>query len=460
MTLDAIEATAAAAAREAGVALQLDGMQVAVRALEEQAQLCPRYADIRFRLGLLHLARGEYAKATTEFEDALGIHPGYRAALRALRLTGLLQGDLPAGDAPAIAEDVVPRDEALWERTERAYQALARGEDAIEALFDPAGQEPVFYHHYAAVFATRRGDPAAARRHWNAAAELSETARACLERLHVLPWGASSEAASARVAEWLWSPLAVGLYEFLGRIYARNGLIGEARDCFAQAYFVLPRDASHALHLATLANAAGEEERTLELLTRAVATDPALVEARIALGLESAAQDRTEEARVHLEAAAALAPGFADVRYNLGLLYDGEGRVEEAAGQYRRALQINPGYLPARQSLAALLCRTGRAEDGLVEYERVLRQGFQSADMLVKMGRAALELGRVEEALQYLERASFVNPDYALSYYYLGQAYRSKGLRNKARAAWRRHLERASDWERSSRGLPEPPPAT
>jgi len=162
---------------------------------------------------------------------------------------------------------------------------------------------------------------------------------------------------------------------------------------------------------------------------------------------------------MQLEAAASLAPGFADVRYNLGLLYDSEGRTEEAAAQYRRALQINPGYLPARQSLAALLCRTGRPEEGLLEYERVLRQGFQSADMLAKMGRAALELGRVEEALQYLERASFVNPDHALSYYYLGQAYRSKGLRNKARAAWRKHLERVSDWDALRRGLVEQPPA-
>lgn len=456
MTLDGTET--AAAATDPGITLQLDGMQVAVRALEEQAHLSPRYADVRFRLGLLHLARGEYAEAGTEFEEALGIHPGYRAALRALRLTALLQGQVPDMDAPEITGEGAPRDEALWERTERAYRARARGEDAVETLFDPAGAEPVLYHHYAAVFATRSGDASAARRHWNAAAELSETTRNCLTRLGVLPWGGSSEAAGALVAGWLWTPLAVGLYEFLGRIYARNGLIEQARDCFAQAYFVLPREASHAMHLAALASAAGEEERTLELLRRAVSTDPTRVEARIALGLESAAQDRTEDARVQLEAAAALAPGFADVRYNLGLLYDGEGRGEEAIGQYRRALQINPGYLPARQSLAALLCRTGRAEEGLLEYERVLRQGFQSADMLAKMGRAALELGRVEEALQYLERATFVNPDYALSYYYLGRAYRLKGLRNKARAAWRKHLERTGDGDAMLRELAETPP--
>ena len=134
MTLDSIEAAAAAAAMEAGVALQLDGMQVAVRSLEEQARLCPRYADIRFRLGLLHLARGAYAQAASEFEEALGIHPGYRAALRGLRLTDLLRGRLPEAPAPALDEDATPRDEGLWERSERAYRALAEGSDPIEAL--------------------------------------------------------------------------------------------------------------------------------------------------------------------------------------------------------------------------------------------------------------------------------------------------------------------------------------
>jgi predicted Zn-dependent protease len=91
----------------------------------------------------------------------------------------------------------------------------------------------------------------------------------------------------------------------------------------------------------------------------------------------------------------------------------------------------------------------------LREYERVLRQGFQSADMLAKMGQAALDLGRTEEALQYLERASFVNPDYAPSYYFLGQAYKAKGLRNKARAAWRRHLEKTDAWESATPWAPE-----
>jgi predicted Zn-dependent protease len=96
--------------------------------------------------------------------------------------------------------------------------------------------------------------------------------------------------------------------------------------------------------------------------------------------------------------------------------------------------------------MAALLCRLGRCAEGLTEYQAILRQGFQSADMLAQMGRAALALGQPDEALQYLERARYQNPEYVLTYYYLGQAYRRKGLRNKARSAWRRYLNGAADW--------------
>jgi tetratricopeptide (TPR) repeat protein len=253
----------------------------------------------------------------------------------------------------------------------------------------------------------------------------------------------------------LWTPLAADLYGFLGRIHARHRMAEAATACYGWAYLVLPRESIYARHMAQLAIAEGEEGRAIALLTRAVAADPSDVEARMALGFEFAAQGFAEEARTHFEAAVALAPGFADLRYNLGLLYAAQGLGPKAMEQFRRALQINPSYIPARQSLAAAYCRAGQAEDGLREYERVLRQGFQSADMLAKMGQAALDLGRTEEALQYLERASFVNPDYAPSYYFLGQAYKAKGLRNKARAAWRRHLEKTDAWESATPWAPE-----
>jgi len=443
-------------ASEPPVGLLLDAERVAEKALEDEAKRCPTYADVRHRLGLLRLASADYQAARSEFEDALGIHPGYRAAYFGLRLSALLQGVLPeAPTSPTPAGGSV-RDEALWACVDQAYQALVQGRDPGDSLRAWEEREPLLIHHYTGAFAVRSGDLARARQRWETASSASETSQAFFERHEVLPWSEASPVAAERVARLLWTPLAADLYTYLGRIYARNGLPDQARICYEQAYMVLPREAAHAQHEAELAIAVGDEDLAIALLTRAIEADPTLVEARVALGFEYAAQGYAEEARVQFEVAAKLAPGYADVRYNLGLLYDSAGRSAEAMEQFRRALHFNPGYLPARQSVAAHLCRTGHPEEGLREYERILRQGFQSADMLVKMGRAALELNRTEEALQYLERASFVNPEYALSYYYLGQAYKAKGLRNKARSAWRRYLEKANGWEPRIPGEEEP----
>ena len=83
---------------------------------------------------MLCLARAEYAGAGAEFEEALGIHPGYRAALYALRLTGLMQRTVARDPLPEAPESVGTRDEALWARADRAYRAQVEGGDPVDAL--------------------------------------------------------------------------------------------------------------------------------------------------------------------------------------------------------------------------------------------------------------------------------------------------------------------------------------
>lgn len=429
------------------VQLVLDAAREAEQVLEEEARRYPMHADIRHRRGLLRLARGEFDEAQREFEDALGIHPGYRAAHYGLRFTYLLQGVMPpqrsgSQHAPTLS------DEAHWACVDTAYCQRLAGEDPLPALAkERPGVVVNLFDHYAAAFALRDGDHAVAGRHLEFCAAKSSVAREILTRHSIIPWSPEgNETAVLQLGGLLWTPLAADLYVYLGRIYAAHGLTDEAQLCFDRAFLVYPREASHALHRAEIAIAAGSEEESLALLTEAVAYDSDCVEAHIALGFEYAAQGFAQEAQSEFEEAARLAPHYADVRYNLGLLYVAAGRHEEALHQFRQAISRNRAYLPARHSLAALLCRMGRHEDGLREYERILRQGFQSADMLAQMGRAALALGRTDDALQYLERARFLNPDFVLTHYYLGQAYRRKGLRNKARSAWRHYLENATEW--------------
>ncbi len=448
------------------VGLVMDAALAAETALEEEARRHPTYADVRHRLGLLRLLRRDPEGAQREFEEALGINPGYRAAYFGLRLARLQAGQ-PV-EAPTEPDDRPGSlaEEYWWRKVDAAYLRLAAGQDPSRELISIEGRPgQLLYHHYAGYFALRAGEHAKARKHFADAAALSETTRAALESIQnntpnarQEPGGRGAPAGSSALEAMLWTPLASDLYTYLGRIYARNGLRAEALACFERAYLVLPRDADHAMHRAQIATACGDEQEAIRLLTAAIAADPTSVKARIALGYEYASQGFLQEARTEFQVAASLAPGYADVRYNLGLLYVGEGRLEEALREFRRALALNPAYLPARHSMSHLLCRLERYEEGLQEYKRILKQGFQSSDMLVQMGKAAMALERLDDAVEYLERAVFLNPEFAPSYYYVGQAYQHKGLKNKARSAWRSYLEKVNDWEPLRVGSDEAPP--
>ncbi|MBD3237812.1 MAG: tetratricopeptide repeat protein [Candidatus Eisenbacteria bacterium] len=436
------------------VRLILDASREAERVLERDAQLHPNYADIRHRLGLLRLARRDYEGAQREFEDALGIHPGYRAAHYALRLTWLLQGRCPDSDLPKAGAEWAAREEVCWSAVDQAYRLRLAEKDPAEALRGlDADWAPELGTHYLALFALRDGAVDVARSAFEDAAARSQIAGDVLRRLGLVPWSEESEERAYALSGGLvWSPLAVDLYTYIGRIYASHGLREEALRSFDHAYLVFPREAQHELYLSELASSAGEENEALAHLQRSVSSDPECTEAQIALGFEYASQGFADQARTAFRRAVELAPNYADVHYNLALLYVSSDEHDAALQEFAQALRLNPSYLPARHSMAALLCRLGRFADGLREYETILRQGFQSADMLAQMGRAALALDRPDSALHYLERAKFQNPEYHLTYYYLGQTYRRKGLRNKARSAWRRYLDGAAEWQ------PQPPP--
>jgi tetratricopeptide (TPR) repeat protein len=432
-----------------GVELLLDATREAERVLEQEARLHPTYADIRHRLGLLCLLRKDPIGAEREFEEALGINPGYRAALFGLRLARLQQGIMVDVLPPVDETTEISVEEVTWRAIDEAWRAFVAGTNPLAALSSKEGHVGELLNNiYSGYFLYRAGKLDKARFCFDKAAAGSPVAKSTLNDLGLDRWQDQSEDEIGQALDTLlWTPLADDLYTYLGKIYARNGLRTEALGCFGRAYLVMPHNAKHAVHNAEIAIAFGEEDEALSLLTTAIEEDPGNIKARIALGYEYASQGFLNEAREQFHMAAKLAPGYADVRYNLALLFMGENQVVEALEEFKASLAINPSYLPARHSMAHLLCRSGQYEAGLKEYTRILKQGFKSGDMLVQMGKAALALDRSEDALLYLEQAIYLNPDFAASYYYLGQVYQRKGLKNKARSAWRNYLERANEWD-------------
>jgi tetratricopeptide (TPR) repeat protein len=141
-----------------------------------------------------------------------------------------------------------------------------------------------------------------------------------------------------------------------------------------------------------------------------------------------------ERARALLEEAARLDPENPDVVFRLGLVCDAEGDVAEAQNCYRRAASLAPGSWQTWFVIGREHRLLGHAEVAIRSYRRALEFGGEEADVLAELGGLLFEMGRLEEALPHLERATKVCPVDAGMCLQLGLAY---AARNELIAAHR-----------------------
>jgi tetratricopeptide (TPR) repeat protein len=158
-------------------------------------------------------------------------------------------------------------------------------------------------------------------------------------------------------------------------------------------------------------------------------------DARLEAGLAAAlgALGRSGDALRHLERALELDPLNPVARYNRGLLRELRGERDRAAADYRRALRSAPDFEPARRALVRL---TGerRAHPPVSPDE-------QAADRLAGRARDAARRGAYERAMELLDRATAVAPDYPLVHQYRSNVAYLLGDLEVAEEALERALE-------------------
>ena len=89
-----------------------------------------------------------------------------------------------------------------------------------------------------------------------------------------------------------------------------------------------------------------------------------------------------------------------------------------------------------RTRLADRLWIRGRTKAAWVEYRRALRDEPNSPQLLNRMARLELRLGRPARALRAAKKAASVDPDFGPSYVHMGVAFERTGDKKAARAAW------------------------
>ena len=179
------------------------------------------------------------------------------------------------------------------------------------------------------------------------------------------------------------------LQDYYGAIHLLEEVIATGR-AFADAHHLL--GLSYSL--------AGQPDKALEELDRALALNPRYVEALIHRALVLNELGREEEATAMLRRAHRIDTGeqagfathiaakLANQHAALGEAYLEGGGLTQAIDQYQQALELGPAFHDLRYKLGRLLLEAGRALDARDQFEMIVRERPGFLDAAAMLGLA------------------------------------------------------------------------
>lgn len=130
---------------------------------------------------------------------------------------------------------------------------------------------------------------------------------------------------------------------------------------------------------------------------------------------------------------------------NLGLCYEAKGENDKATRYFLTAIKLaeknHPGYDTAYADLAELLLKTGNAQKAFDAAAAAANRNSTSARNFYLGGKALDQLGKTELALNWLQRAAALDPNYPQPLYLLSRIYHKLGQTQKAKQAQQKFLE-------------------
>jgi tetratricopeptide (TPR) repeat protein len=179
---------------------------------------------------------------------------------------------------------------------------------------------------------------------------------------------------------------------------------------------------------------------------RALEIDPESAEAHTSRGVVLWLHERVEEADREFEKAIELDPKLFEAYWMYGLSCFNRGKREEAARLLENAEAVRPEDYQAPLVASSLYRALGREEDSLAASLRGIEIARRHLELNPDDARAwylggagLVQIGRVEEGLEWADRAATMDPENPLLFYNLAEIYASAGRVEDALA----HLERS-----------------
>jgi tetratricopeptide (TPR) repeat protein len=152
--------------------------------------------------------------------------------------------------------------------------------------------------------------------------------------------------------------------------------------------------------------------------------------------------ERYEESIPSLEKLTAAHADRPIAGFLLGAAYERAGKREKAVAELRRVVGIAPDFHPALNYLGYTLAEAGESLDEALKLtRRAVALDPDNGSYVDSLGWVYYQLGRHEQAREYLERAARLEPRDATLQEHLGDVYVALGQKERAREAYQRAVE-------------------
>jgi len=225
-----------------------------------------------------------------------------------------------------------------------------------------------------------------------------------------------------------------------------RGQLGQAELLYREILSRLPQhfDALHLLGVLEIQRR--NPAAAVELIGRALRTDPASAEAHSNIGNALRDLKRPEEALASFDRALELKPDYAEAHLNRGNALRDVKRHKEALASYDRALAVRPHYPEAHFNRGNALCDLNRHEEAVASYDHALELNPRHLKAIINRGNALRDLRRYGEALASYERVLALKPDFYEVLYNCGNVLQDLGRHDEAITRYDRALALKSDY--------------
>jgi tetratricopeptide (TPR) repeat protein len=194
-----------------------------------------------------------------------------------------------------------------------------------------------------------------------------------------------------------------------GNTLKSMGRLDEATAAYSKATQIDPAYAEAFNGLGNALNEQGRHQQAVDALGKAIRLRQGFVEAHCNLGNALSDLNQHDKAIQSYLEALKIDPGFAQAHCNLGNVYYDLGRYDDAACSYENALEFNSGFAAVYNNLSQI--RTFSKDDGLIgqmlqQFSKPGTTEDEKMHLGFALGKANDDLGNVDEAFSYFQRAN------------------------------------------------------